>query len=242
MAPEDHIAWLADNAAWFGAIDPRELSDPVPNCPGWTVEDVFNHLALGVGLGYPAAMHTPTDQTFTGLNQPADAPTGSRAIKRFVENFGHCVTAFTNAKPDSACYTYAGPGQAKFWFRRAAVETSIHRIDVAEALGRPHHVSDQRLADAIVETAEFALPLAADIAGAPDGPVSISSPNINVEARLTHPTLDDRDQEQARIAGPGVALLQGLWGRERRDLDISGDHRVARQWLALAARAFGTTR
>ena len=60
-----------------------------------------------------------------------------------------CVPRTSEASPK---------GIEAFWFRRAAVETTLHRLDVVEALGIDDPtIATERLDDAIEETTEFAL-------------------------------------------------------------------------------------
>lgn len=253
MAPQDHLHWFADNIEWLQALPVSQLDTPVPNCPGWDVVDVLNHLSLGLGLAYPVAMSTPphveAERVFDDVAWPTDRTVGQAAIERFETNLAACLHHFQAADPDQPCWTYAGPGRAAFWFRRAAIETTLHRIDVAEALATDTTLSPTRAHDAIVETLEFALPLASTTTTSPSGSLRVESPELDLEIDLEidmapgarHTSTDNGPA--ASISGTGQAVLCALWGRaspasEPAAISITGNLGVADEWLTLIERAF----
>ncbi len=238
MAPEQHLAWFDDDVAWFSALPDDVLDVDVPACPGWTVGDVHTHLAYGLGLGYPMALSARPEATaaeaFAALSIPSPPPRGVAARADFVEHLTTCAAAFRAADPDRPCFTYAGPGTAAFWFRRAAIELSLHRIDVAEAIDRTHRLPTDRLADALAETVEFALPFAATVLGEQPRAARITDRTARTAEWLR---LGDGEPEVS-ISADGHDLLAALWGRPA-EVQWSGDAELARHWLSLVPRAFG---
>lgn len=237
MTPKEHLRWFDDNVAWFERLRPEHMETTVPSCPGWTVHDVLNHLTFGLGVSYPVATtqppDTPSEQVFVGIPRPSKYPAPEAASEAFAEHMRACSARFHAADPDAACWTYAGAGTVAFWFRRAAVETTLHRIDVVEAIGGEGLPLDvARAADAIAETLEFALPFAAQMAGAPDGRLRVDSSCLAESMSIGH------DSAEATIAGEPTDVLLALWGRHRNRVAVSGDQSVADQWLGLIATAF----
>ena len=236
MAPTEHLAWFDDNITWFCAVAEDSLGRPVPNCPGWTVEDVLNHLTFGLGVGYPIGLQAPPDATeaevWRNLRRPPELPTGRATIEAFTEHMTACLDAFRAVDPDRACWTYAGPGRAGFWFRRAAIETTLHRFDVAGGLGIADALADDRLVDAIDETVGFALPFAAKICGATNPATTVL---IDESAEVW--TIGSGDPVAA-ISGPGVVVLDALWGRDVDKVWVSGDKTTANAWLSTVSTAF----
>lgn len=237
MAPAEHLTWFNDNTDWFGSLATDNLDTAVPACPGWTVESVINHLTYGLGRGYPhalsAAADCPDDEVFADLEFPTTMPTGAEALSEFSLTMSDCISVFARTDPSTPCYTYEGPGVAGFWFRRAAIETTLHRMDVVEALNlddRPLAV--ERLDDAIAESVEFALPLAARWSG-----TSAQAVRVSVSGSERSFVIGDGDV-RAEIAGEGSALLAALWGRSTDQVEISGDSRSAAAWLSVIERAF----
>lgn len=237
MAPHQHLQWFEQNIEWFEHIGADELGVAVPNCPGWTVESVVNHLSFGLGLGYPVALSKAPDiaddQGFAGLDLPAVNPTGDDALQMFSRNLRSCLATFEATDPERPAWTYGSRGVAGFWFRRAAVETALHRLDVEDALpSRREPISDERLTDGIAETIEFALPLAARIAGEPHSGVTVSVPDLTLRREIgPRPT-------SAEIEGTGIDVFAALWGRNRTRVRIAGDEDVATEWLSRIEMAF----
>lgn len=237
MAPHQHLQWFEDNIGWFESLTAEDLERDVPNCPGWTVENVVNHLSFGVGLAYPEAVTKPPDtrdeHVFAGVRRPDVSPVGPRALEIFSQNMRSCLAAFNNTDPEQPTWTYAGPGVAKFWFRRAAIETTLHQIDVSEALARRQiALAADRTIDAISETVEFALPLAARIAGEPDGRLTVATSD---QSLLLNVGTGDKE---ATMTGASEAVLAALWGRHQERVEVVGDRAVATEWLSRIEHAF----
>lgn len=237
MAPARHIEWFTENVDWFGALQPTVLDTAVPACPGWTVENVVNHLTFGLGVGYPhalkAAPDCPDEQVFSDMEWPVSHPTGPAALATFEATMRACIEVFAQADPALPCYTYAGPGLAAFWFRRAAIETTLHRMDVVEALETPDSpLTDERIDDAIAESVEFALPLAARW-------TTTTAPALRVQRfGSTSSHVLGEGPVAAVVSGEGTALLGALWGRSADAVEISGDPLAATAWLSVVERAF----
>jgi uncharacterized protein (TIGR03083 family) len=230
----EHLDWLDENVEWLSSIPETSLSVGVPACPGWTVDGVLTHLAYGLGRAYPHALATPADAAddtpFAAIEWPSRRPIGSSARRAFVAEFDHCRAVFRSTEAATPCWTYAGPGTAGFWFRRAAIETTLHAMDVADALGSTGvDLDDDRAFDAVAEAVEFALPFAADTIGR-------RIPAIRVEYLGRPPTLLVGDgPPHARIAGSGSAMLAALWGRPSES--VRGQRRPSgRDGLARSGR------
>lgn len=240
MAPSEHLSWLEDNVRWYERLDDRDLTSDVPSCPGWDIEHVVNHLSFGVGLAYPAAVTAPSgtdpSDVFADVEYPKVFPHGTDARLAFSRNMARCLDHFREVDPDAPCWTYGGPGVAAFWFRRAAIETTLHRMDVAEALGHDiAHLTNDRAADAIAESITFALPLAATRIGAPSGELVVDSSCLNTPASIGAGGRADR----AILSGEPHHVLNALWGRHLDRVDIDGDRAISDQWLGLVEAAFG---
>jgi uncharacterized protein (TIGR03083 family) len=237
VAPAQHIEWFEHSIDWFEQIVVDELALDVPNCPGWTIETVVNHLSYGLGVAYPVAMakqpDTADSSAFDGTEWPETYPTGSRALQSFTANMRSCLAAFEQVDPEREAYTFAGPGRAKFWMRRAAIETELHRLDVEDALSaRRVKVPAERIADGVAETIEFALPLAARLAGEPPGAMSVSMPDLGLRMKV------GAGPSRAELRGLGVDVLNALWGRPGESIEVVGDQAIAASWLSVIDEAF----
>jgi hypothetical protein len=146
---------------------------------------------------------------------------------------------------DVTVHTWAGERPTRWWLRRLAHETAVHRWD-AEAAGagpeaaRP--IAREAAADGIDEMFEVFLPLVAeDLRGegetmhlhANDGPgewqLSFDPDTVHVER--THGKGD------VAVKGPASALLLILWNRLDLDtpgVEVFGDRAVADSWRQTA--------
>ena len=233
MHPSEHLEWLRESVGWFLALDRDALSTPIPRCPGWRVDTVYDHLGRGVGLGRVAALSAaPDDNVFEVMGAALPPPTrGVAAFELFALAMPAYLEVLDALEPSRPCATYSGRGQVAFWIRRDAVEVALHASDVADAVGIDYDVEPARASDAIDETIEFALPMALHVLGRPWPAACRLAPTDAPERLLGDGTIAD-----ASIAGPAYSLLLALWGRA--SVEVQGDHAIARAWTSLVEEAF----
>ena len=135
------------------AADPNvERSAVVPTCPGWTFDDLLNHL----GRVYAMVATVIGDRA-------GDAPDRERIPRRregqdpldwMRERFEIVLPALTEVPEDAARWNFVtGPrSSVSFWWRRQLHETLVHRVD-AELAGGAHvgEASPEVAADGIAE-------------------------------------------------------------------------------------------
>lgn len=139
-----------------------------------------------------------------------------------------CVSS---SRPDGA--VYVGPGTADWWFRRAAVETTIHRYDAEEALGLcSEPMPADRVVEGLEETFSFALPFAQQLLGDPRRELVVECADVGF-SRIV-----GRSNEAATVTATGEAMLKALWGRNRDLVDVDGSLDVANEWFSKIERAF----
>lgn len=236
MEATQHLEWFEDNIAFFETIVERQLSMSVPACPGWTLADLMNHLSFGLGACYRVAAVAPTDSKpetlFADVDRSSQSAVGPKAISSFSLEMRSCLATFMQIDSEAECWTYAGPGVAGFWFRRAAVESTIHRFDAEEALGYQHTNSSERLDDVIAETLDFALPFAANLVGEPDEGLRLFTWDQQL---LGHIGNTDRF---VMFTGERLDILKALWGRATSVQQGESNAALANDWFSLLGRAF----
>jgi uncharacterized protein (TIGR03083 family) len=106
------------------------LTVPVPSCPGWTVTDLVRHVGL-VYLHKATVMQTgawpdPWPPSETATEDP---------IALLDRGYGAVTHEFSRrGDADQALTWHARDQTVKFWIRRMAQETVIHRLDAELAL------------------------------------------------------------------------------------------------------------
>jgi uncharacterized protein (TIGR03083 family) len=239
VEPEEHLAALEDAAGRLLAVAAGSLDRPVPSCPEWHVADLVAH----VGRVWDWAA------TIVELGEPAERPDSPDDLDQgpflawAAEQAGRITGVLGTAVPDSSCWTFGPPPTRRFWFRRQALETSLHAWDAETAAGLPGPLDGAVAADGVDEFLSVMLPR---WAGRNPG-------RWNGESLHLHRT--DGDGEWLVRLGPGdlvesershgkadVALRASaaslwLWCTNRGALDalgidVIGDRAVAEHWSA----------
>lgn len=215
---------------------PGLLAEPVPSCPGWTVEDLVLHL----GQAYARiAAHATSGTTSRVPRDVEPGPGGEAALGWFDERYAEVADAMGQLDPQAPAWNWGPqPKTAIFWHRRLAHETAIHRWDAQMAVGHAEPVDPALATDGVTEVLDTWLP-----GGVRKGPtdrsgvVQLVATEPPTEwyvrlradggiALLDMDTLLDTDDPHARALAEGTAsdLLLALYGRVGFEtLDISGD-------------------
>lgn len=132
MENERFLECLAADAARLHEVAARDLSVPVPSCPGWTVTDLVRHVAE-VYLHKTEAMRRGE----WPRPWPPDL-SGEDPLAAFDRAYAGLAAEFAGRKPDESAITWFAPDQTVgFWVRRMAQESVVHRVDAELALGQP---------------------------------------------------------------------------------------------------------
>lgn len=231
--PWSHDAYAAVvDASARGLLDAAASGDreaAVPGCPGWTVEDLVAHVG---------SIHRwATQIVLTG--SPADlpaVPAGWDALLAWArDGAARLVDVLASADPRQPTWTFGpDPRVVAFWGRRQAHETTMHRWDAEDALGRAYRWDPSLAVDGIDEVAAVfyprqvrlgrtqALPgpMHLDVVDAPDAGITLAPIDADVRA-------DADATASATLRGTAEELLLALWGRRPLDaLDVSGDGAV----------------
>jgi uncharacterized protein (TIGR03083 family) len=225
----------------------------VPACPGWDFTTLVDHL----GRVHLWAEHAAR----TGA---PPRPYPSRDLMRPLADWyaacaGTLTASLSALPPDQPAWSFSPVSQhqrAGFWRRRQFHETTIHRVDALQALGRMPvgavvdavpGLSAAQAADGVAEVFEVMAPRA--LARWSDRPGEELVPALrplgvsctDTESAWTVQLVDGAvtvvpgvsEAAVAQISGPATQLYLALWGRADRDaLAVSGDEAAARALLA----------
>jgi uncharacterized protein (TIGR03083 family) len=147
----DHDAHIdaieRESAAFVAAATAVESDARVPSCPDWNADDLLRH--LGTVQRWAAGM---VEQRAA---EPAprveiDAPADRDDLLEWVRSGSADLVAVLRATPpETALWTFPGPGEARFWSRRQAQEIALHRVDMqlaGQSAGGPPDPIDPDLA------------------------------------------------------------------------------------------------
>jgi uncharacterized protein (TIGR03083 family) len=240
MEPLEYLDRVrADVALLLDAARAAGVDAAVPTCPEWKVADLARH--QGRVFRWMCQLVETKAQEFVSPKEIEAQAEREYPIAWLEESATQALDYFGSADPDTPVWNWVDgrPGPARFWYRRMAHETVIHRVDAEAAAGRaPTPVEPAEFAsDGIDEFLQF-LPVRAARGGrvALDGSYHFHStdvpgewvvafPDGKVEIRREHAKAD------TAVRGPASDLELFLYNRRNSDgLEIFGDPARMTAW------------
>ncbi|MEN2745029.1 maleylpyruvate isomerase family mycothiol-dependent enzyme [Sinomonas halotolerans] len=131
LAVLEELTLAFAGAAEDARRQPDGLARAVPACPGWSIEQLVDHLAQ---------VHRWAAATLGAESAPArpPRPAGQDPVEWYRASAAHLLGRLRSAGPAAPAWTMWGEPVAAFWARRQVHETCIHVFDILDALGRPH--------------------------------------------------------------------------------------------------------
>ena len=219
-----------------------DLEAAVPTCGHWTLRDLAGHMGWVHSLvgSYVASRAT---EPF-GREQMPRVPKDDSAVDFAAAALDRLVEALAGIEPETPVWNWSPRPDAGFYFRRMLHETSVHRWDAENAVGKTGAVDGEHARDGVDEFFEFVLPNAQsrkrrDLPAGSlhlhrtdgDGEWIVQADGDDVVFEHAHVKGD------AAVRGPAGALFLAMWNRLPLDdpsLSVVGDEAVARAWAALA--------
>lgn len=138
MELEVYLDSVRTNAGLFVEAARAAGTDaPVPSCPEWTVADLCRH--QGRVFYWISTIIETKAQEYLDRSPFSEEAEKAEPLS-FVQNGAeHALAVLGSADPETAVWNWVdgGPGPARFWWRRMAHETVVHRADAeAAAAGR----------------------------------------------------------------------------------------------------------
>lgn len=147
VQPSRHLELLAARADALIRAAAGAMRAPVPSCPGWTEADLVAHMgAVWAWAADVVRTRRQADRTAPPAQETDDAMCdwARRGAERLVASLGA-------ADPDEDCWTFGPPRSVRFWFRRQALETTLHAWDAQAATGAPERIDADVAADGVDE-------------------------------------------------------------------------------------------
>jgi uncharacterized protein (TIGR03083 family) len=237
MQAQQFLPHLRRDSDLFLELAPRALNKSIPTCPGWKGNDLVAHLAViwrWAGDAVLSGVAPPERQV-----PPADS--GAELIEWSQIQRDHLLSALEAADPDAPSWTFGPPKTQWFWFRRQALETAIHLVDLQ--LGAKVPVTlDEELS---VEGAQEFLTVVigrilrrqpGEWAGEVVRLISESATSRSIFSYQFGPEgvvseIGETQKADLEVAGPSRSLY--LWCTNRGDaseLTINGDDALLHRW------------
>jgi uncharacterized protein (TIGR03083 family) len=118
------------------AIAGADLKTSVPTCPPWDVAQLIKHLGL-VHRWAECLVRKLAQEPLDFKQIELDLPPDESGYPAWFASGGQRLLATLRAAdPDAAMWAWGADQHARFWMRRMAHETGMHRADAEAALGR----------------------------------------------------------------------------------------------------------
>ncbi len=124
----DWIAALEREGHALSVAARHDADASVPACPGWTVDDLLAHVGRihhrTAGIVRTRRQERPTE---ADGSQPV-APS-TNVLAWYEAGLADLLDALRTADPETSVWTFVGPRPVRWWMRRMAQETMVHRVD-----------------------------------------------------------------------------------------------------------------
>jgi uncharacterized protein (TIGR03083 family) len=225
MEPADFLARLEQDGAALALAARQAPHAAIETCPGWDMTTLVSHIGI-IHRWAEATVRTRATERLSRRELPAP-PTEAEAV---ISWYGEGLTALTSAlrqiDPDLTVWNWRPDGdrRARFWHRRMANETAIHRWDTQAAADDTTPLDAALAVDGIDEFLELFLArrLREQPVAALNGSLHLHATDVAGEWWIAlEPDGLQRRHEHAKadtaIRGPASELLLWLWNRRPSD-------------------------
>jgi uncharacterized protein (TIGR03083 family) len=234
-----YLAHIRDEAGRLLVAASLGLDAPVRACPDWDVARLVGHLGSLYRwvAGWVAAPSHTRDDAPTVERRPSDP---SAVVEWTRAGLDELLAAFAAVSDEALAARWVDHGPGRFWPRRMAVETALHRWDVEGAVGGPEAAGpvDAGLAvEGIDEMFDVLVPERVGDALRGNGEVlhlhATDAPGEWLVTLTDGPPAVERGHAKGDVAARGTAsdLLLFLWRRVPADrLQVFGDAALLERW------------
>lgn len=221
-----------------------DVEQPVATCPGWSVGRVVGH--LGRVQRWATAMLQAEPPVFIDPGElEARPPRDATVFDWYRDGVVALLDELERGDLGAPVFTWDGAQERRWWLRRLAHETAVHRFDVEHALAAASPVDADAAADGIAELFELFVPRGFDaVAFADDhGGRTMHLHCTDVEGEwLVRFEADgvvvEREHAKGDVAVRGEAsdLFLVLWNRLPHDrCEVFGDAAIFERFVGAAA-------
>ena len=232
----DWAGIVEQEGAALGDAAAVDLGAAVPAAPGWDTKELLRHIGL-VHTRTSVILQTGTTERPTQANGMLPVPPEDGVVDWYRAAHAACVADLRALEdPDRPVYSFSpGHRRAGFWPRRMAQETTIHRVDAEQAVGRPvGPIAPELAVDGIDEVFSVFVPVFAPETSPGDGrTVHLHSTDAEGEWLIRFGPGDvvveaGHAKGDAAVRAPAADLLLWLWGRRPLEgLEVFGDRGAA---------------
>jgi uncharacterized protein (TIGR03083 family) len=234
MTDEEYVRTLRTHTdAVAAAASGAALDATVPSCPEWTVYELLAHLGRHHRWVAANLERAPDDGPAPAVDRGAP-PEGAAVVAWIEQGSAALADRLLEIDPATRCWTWTDDQTVRFWARRTANETAMHRWDLQNAVGEPAPFSSDLAVDAIDEYLSIIARIGTgDLDG---GTIHLHASDADGEWLLR---LDDAGMQLTRehakgdlaARGPASDLLLVVSGRRPPStVELFGDAALLDRW------------
>ncbi len=240
MDAATYLGHVGADGARALAAGREQLDAPVPSCPAWTVAELLAHVGR---------VHRWVEEMVrTGATRRGrfpDPPPPEQLPDWYEEGLALLTGTLEQVDPDDMVWNWMAlaPAPARFWPRRMAHETAVHRWDAENAVADPRPFDQELALDGIEEYLDivsFVLEKEAPVHTL-SGTLGLQATDTSFARTLTlSPTNIGRahglDPPQATVRASTSDLLLWMCGRRavgQGTVEVVGDPSVPERWSAI---------
>ena len=238
LEPDVYLTHLGRDGPALADAAAAHLASQVPGCPDWDVAALVGHMSM-IHRWVTRILETRAQEA-PSRRDIGPPPDGPAVLDWYRQGLTGVTSALEATDPDHQIWNFTtGVSPSRFWFRRMAQETAVHRWDAQSAMGDTLPIDPVLAVDGIVEMLGSFIPMRGSDRDAPDqlrGSLHIHATDIDGEWTVRQ--VDGRFEVEERhtkgdaaLRGSASDLLLTLWGRPTLDrLEQFGDAGVVERW------------
>jgi uncharacterized protein (TIGR03083 family) len=236
-----YLGHLRAEAARISEVGRMGLTAAVPSCPGWTVDTVLRHVAQvyehKIEVLRLGALPAEWPPDFSDRETLAWFDAATAGILAALEKSGISAETWTFDPRDTT---------AAFWYRRMALESVVHRIDVEQAYDVVTPIDPELALDGIDEVFYPSLGGPWWEEGDTEHPIDATvritaagrSWTIRADSTSVEVSQGAEGDAAAEIFGDPTPVYLWLWGRVGDDaVQTAGDETVVRSFRGRLAES-----
>lgn len=242
---------VAQTALLVSGVADADLSVPVPATPDWTLNQLLRHLGYAHRwIEQLVRERIPNADRSLSKAHSVEEYAGESATELglwLTEGVALLASAMRDVSPDEPiAVLFPGEPGPRFWARRMAHETWVHRFDAFEALGLPFEVDPVVAADGLHEWMKTGLrivflrrPEFGELLGEGNTLVfeaTDTDARWLVDLTGTAPVArQDEGSGAVTVRGPAADLVLALYRRREPDgLEVAGNAALLKEFVARA--------
>ena len=236
LDPEYYLRSLRADGDELVRAAETDLGAHVPSCPDWNVAELLRHTSQ-VHRNRIVLARLGTTTRPEGLGREPGPERDEDLPQWYRDGLDELIEALRTAGPDAPTWTWTGENKVRFWIRRMAQETTVHRWDAQNAIGAAEPIEAELASDGVDEFLDAFIPGEEIPWDGRPGTIHLHCTDVEGEWTVTLepgviPTYErGHSKGDAAVRAPAHDLLMFVWRRiEPSEVEILGDKELVQSF------------